>query len=68
MSISMISLRLKGKWSIRQRQDFHSTFVGIIYPLTITHVTLNWYNFSLIFLLPMWEKVQRALKFHVFGD
>jgi hypothetical protein len=25
MSISCISLRLKGKWSIRQRQCFHST-------------------------------------------
>jgi hypothetical protein len=25
MSISCISLRLKGKWSIRQRQRFHST-------------------------------------------
>jgi hypothetical protein len=25
MSISCISLRLKGKWSIRQRQNFHST-------------------------------------------
>jgi hypothetical protein len=29
----MLSLRLKGKWSIRQRQGFHYDSVGIIYPL-----------------------------------
>jgi hypothetical protein len=31
----MISLRLKGKWSIRQRQRFHSNLTGIIYPLPV---------------------------------
>jgi hypothetical protein len=31
----MISLRLKGKWSIRQRQGFHSNSDGIIYPLSV---------------------------------
>jgi hypothetical protein len=32
---SMISLRLKGKWSIWQRQGFHSNSDGIIYPLPL---------------------------------
>jgi hypothetical protein len=31
----MISLKLKGKWSIRQRQGFHSNSNGIIYPLPL---------------------------------
>jgi hypothetical protein len=31
----MISLRLKGKWSIWQRQGFHSNSDGIIYPLSL---------------------------------
>jgi hypothetical protein len=31
----MISLRLKGKWSIRQRQGFHSNSDGITYPLPL---------------------------------
>jgi hypothetical protein len=31
----MISLRLKGKWSIRQRQGFHSNSDGITYPLLL---------------------------------
>jgi hypothetical protein len=31
----MISLRLEGKWSIRQRQCFHSNSNGIIYPLPL---------------------------------
>jgi hypothetical protein len=31
----MISLKFKGKWSIRQRQGFHSNCDGTIYPLPI---------------------------------
>jgi hypothetical protein len=31
----MLSLKLKGKWSIRQRQGFHSNSDGIIYPLSL---------------------------------
>jgi hypothetical protein len=33
-NISMISLRLKGKWSIQQRQGFHSNSDNITYPLS----------------------------------
>jgi hypothetical protein len=50
-----------------QLRRYHLSFA-------ITHVTLNWYNPSLIFLLPLGEKVlgpirgelSRALKFSVF--
>jgi hypothetical protein len=53
--ISMLSRKLKGKWSIRQRRRFHLTpsyyllFVGI--PLS-----LHWYNVSLIYCLPKWKR------------
>ena len=60
MSISMISLRLKGKWSIRQRQGFHSNSDGIIYPFAVTHITLNWYDPSLIFILPFGRKCKKG--------
>jgi hypothetical protein len=43
-----VGLRLKGKWSIRQRQYFHYNSDGIIYPLPITQENLNWYDLSLI--------------------
>jgi hypothetical protein len=46
----MPSLRLKGKWSIRQRQGFNSNSDGIIYPLSILQklsigITLKSYLF-----------------------
>jgi hypothetical protein len=47
----MISLQLKGKWSIRQMQGFHSNSVGIIYPLPYSK-TSYWYTLSLISFLP----------------
>jgi hypothetical protein len=31
----MFSLKLKGEWSIRRRQGFHSNSDGIIYPLSL---------------------------------
>jgi hypothetical protein len=58
MYISMISLRLKGKWSIRQRQDFHSNSDGIIYPLPLLRKLSIGINSSLIFILPTGEKVK----------
>jgi hypothetical protein len=33
--ISILSRRMKGKWSIRQRQGFHSNSDGITYPLPL---------------------------------
>jgi hypothetical protein len=60
MSISCISLRLKGKWSIRQRQSFHS--IRIIYPSPSLRTTLH---FGIIFThitCTNGEKVTRAHK------
>jgi hypothetical protein len=61
----MISLRLKGKWSIRQRQGFHSNSDGIIYPLSLLRKLSIGINLSLILILPTGEKVKRALKFSI---
>jgi hypothetical protein len=61
----MLSLKLKGKWSIQHQQGFHSNSNGIIYPSPLLKVTLNWYDPSLTFLLPMGRKSKRALKFSV---
>jgi hypothetical protein len=59
--ISILSHRLKGKWSLRQRQGFHSNSDGIIYPLSLFLHTLNWYNPSLIFTCTNGEKVLRKM-------
>jgi hypothetical protein len=45
----MLSRRLKGKWSLRRRQGFHST---LSVSFTLRHHStplLNWYNLPLIF-------------------
>jgi hypothetical protein len=45
----VLSLRLKGKWSIRRRQGFHST-LSVSFTLRHHSTSLsNWYNLSLIF-------------------
>jgi hypothetical protein len=45
----MLSRRLKGKWSTRRRQGFHSTLpVSLILRRHSTPL-FNWYNLSLIF-------------------
>jgi hypothetical protein len=63
MSISCISLRLKGKWSIRQRQRFHSTPSVLITLCWYSIISPLWYNLHPYYLLvPMREKVKRALK------
>jgi hypothetical protein len=41
-SAFLLSHRLKGKWSTRRRQGFHST-LSISFTLR-HHSTLNWYN------------------------
>jgi hypothetical protein len=47
--ISMLSRRLKGKWSLRRRQGFHS-ILTISFTLRCHSTSLsNWYNLSLIF-------------------
>jgi hypothetical protein len=52
----MVSLRLKGKWSIRHRQGFYSNYDDINLPFAGTHVTLNWYD-PLLICITVWEKV-----------
>jgi hypothetical protein len=47
----MISLRLKGKWSIRQRQGFRSNSEGIIYHLPLLRkisIGMTFHSYSLI--------------------
>jgi hypothetical protein len=47
----MFSLEMKGKWSIRQRQSFHSNFDGIIYPLPLLikiSIGMNFHSHPLI--------------------
>jgi hypothetical protein len=56
----MISLKLKGKWSIRQRQGFHSNSDGIIYPLPLFMNISNGMTFHSYSLITKGEI--RALK------
>jgi hypothetical protein len=56
--ISMLSRRLKGKWSLRRRQGFHST-LSVLSTLR-HHSTLSlqfWYNLHSYYCLPKGEKV-----------
>jgi hypothetical protein len=47
--ISILSHRLKGKWSLRRRQGFHST-LSVSFTLRHHSTSLSlWYNLSLIF-------------------
>jgi hypothetical protein len=54
---SMLSLRLKGKWSIRQRQGFHST-LSVSFTLCPYSSTINRYDLSLIFFISKGDKLQ----------
>jgi hypothetical protein len=45
----VLSLRLKGKWSIRQRHRFHSTPLVLSILCRYSAISQNWYNFSLVF-------------------
>jgi hypothetical protein len=61
----MLSRRLKGKWSLRQRQGFHST---LSVSFTLRHHStplFDWYNLHSYLLVPMGES-QRAHKVSVF--
>src|SRR5688572_26671371 len=53
----MLSRRLKGKWSLRRRQGFHST-LSVSFTLCHHSTSLsNWYNPSLTFTCTNGEKV-----------
>jgi hypothetical protein len=47
--ISILSHRLKGKWSLRRRQGFHSTLTVSFILRRHSASLSNWYNLSLIF-------------------
>jgi hypothetical protein len=64
----MLSLGLKGKWSIQQRQGFHSNPDGIISPLPLLRKLSIGINPSLLFILPTGEKVKGISSFPFFGD
>jgi hypothetical protein len=70
--ISMLSRRLKGKWSIRQRRRFHSTPSVLSTLYRYSAISPHWYNLSLIYCLPKGETILQGLIFHsqvsVFGD
>ena len=53
----MSSHRLKGKWSLRRRQGFHSTPSYYLSFAVTPHRSPLWYNPSLIYYLPKGEKV-----------
>jgi hypothetical protein len=54
----MLSHRLKGKWSLRRRQSFHSTLSVLLNLRRHSTSLSNWYNLSLIFHLPMGENIK----------
>jgi hypothetical protein len=56
----MTSYRLKGKWSLRRRQGFHSTPCYLPFAVT-PHRSPLWYNPSLIYYLPKGERVWKGL-------
>jgi hypothetical protein len=58
----VLSLRLKGKWSIWQRHRFHFTPSVLSILCRYSAISQNWYNLSLIFICTIGEKVKRALK------
>jgi hypothetical protein len=59
----VLSLRLKGKWSIRQRHRFHST--SSYYPsLPVFRIVLHiGIIFTHVYLFPIGEKVKKGLYF-----
>jgi hypothetical protein len=57
----MLSRRLKGKWSTRRRQGFHST-LSVSFTLRRHSTSLfDWYNLHSYLLVPMGEKKKLSL-------
>jgi hypothetical protein len=56
----VLSLRLKGKWSIRQRHRFHSTPSVLSILCRYSAISQNWYNISLIFTCTNGENVLKG--------
>jgi hypothetical protein len=60
----VLSLRLKGKWSIRQRHRFHSTSLALSTLCRYSVVSPNLVQSSLIYYLPKGERKVKGLIFH----
>jgi hypothetical protein len=58
----MICLRLKGKWSIQQRQGFHSNSDGITYPLLLLMYLSIGMSLHSYFLYLWGESIRRKYK------
>jgi hypothetical protein len=56
----VLSLILKGKWSIRQKHRFHSTPSVLSILCRYSAISQNWYNLHSYSLVPLGEKVKRA--------
>jgi hypothetical protein len=54
----MLSLRLKGKWSLQRSQGLHST-LSVLFTLR-HHSTLNWYNLLSYLCVPLGEKSKKG--------
>jgi hypothetical protein len=67
----VLSLRLKGKWSIRQRHRFHSTPLVLSTPCRYSASSQIWYNLHSYIICQRGRENIRAyilLKVSVFGD
>jgi hypothetical protein len=67
----VLSLRLKGKWSIRQRHRFHSTPLVLSTPCRYSASSPIWYNLHSYIICQRGRENIRAyisLKVSVFGD
>jgi hypothetical protein len=56
----VLSLTLKGKWSIRQIHRFHSTPSVLSVLCRYSAISQNWYNLHSYSFVPLGEKVKRA--------
>jgi hypothetical protein len=58
----MLSLRLKGKWSYRQRQGFHYDSVVIIYPLPYSCIYIHIFLVKASRFLCFWRLMPKGEK------
>jgi hypothetical protein len=59
----MLSHRLKGKWSLRRRQGFHSTPSYYLSFVVTPHHSPLWYNPSLTYCLPKGREFMKGSYF-----
>jgi hypothetical protein len=67
-SIFLLSHRLKGKWSLRRRQGFHSTLMVSFTLHRYSTPLFDWYNLHSYFIYQWRKKYEGLSKVSVFGD